>query len=320
MTQQTPIIGASQSGLQYRTQDNDGKQALLNHHKGITAPTYAEAGCIWLDDSATPWVLKIHDGTDWIVLSEVNATTNVVNSLNHSTDITGKAAATIAATDKLVFSDASDADNLKSSTVQGVIDLIPAGITSVIKQVFTTSGTYTPTTGMIFCDVEVVGGGSGSQGASGTAGQAGGGGGTAIARLTAAQIGASQTVTIGAGGLAGAAGGTSSLGSLAVATGGAAAVNGGNNQLQGALGGVGTVGDQLINGGQGAGAERYYASFGGNGGSSTQGQGGAGGGGGPDSGVVASHAGYGYGSAPSAPVNSVGIAGNAGVVIITEYL
>ncbi len=121
MSQQTPIIGSSQSGLEYRTQDNAGKQALLNHHKGSTAPTYVEAGCIWLDDTATPWVLKIHDGTDWIILAEVNATTNKVNALNHATDITGKTSATIASGDKLVFADVSDSDNLKSDTVEGIV-------------------------------------------------------------------------------------------------------------------------------------------------------------------------------------------------------
>lgn len=76
MTQSTPILGANLSGLTYRTQDNNAKRALLNHHKGSTAPTYAEAGMIWMDDSETPWRLKVHDGSDWIVLGEVNSATN----------------------------------------------------------------------------------------------------------------------------------------------------------------------------------------------------------------------------------------------------
>jgi hypothetical protein len=82
MTQSTPNIGASQSGLQYRTADNDGKKALLNHHKGSTAPTYAEAGIVWLDDSATPWKLKAHDGADWITLGEIHATNNTFKPYN----------------------------------------------------------------------------------------------------------------------------------------------------------------------------------------------------------------------------------------------
>ena len=51
MTQSTPILGANLSGLTYRTQDNNAKRALLNHHKGSTAPTYAEAGMIGMDDN-----------------------------------------------------------------------------------------------------------------------------------------------------------------------------------------------------------------------------------------------------------------------------
>jgi len=84
MTQATPIIGASQSGLQYRNADNDGKKALLNHHKGSAAPGYAEAGMIWLDDTATPWIMKIYDGTDWIGLGTVNASTNLYVPYNTS--------------------------------------------------------------------------------------------------------------------------------------------------------------------------------------------------------------------------------------------
>jgi hypothetical protein len=76
MTQSSPTIGANRSGLDYRQEDNDGKKALLNHHKGSSAPSYAEAGALWLDDAATPWLLKIHDGSDWITLGAVNASTD----------------------------------------------------------------------------------------------------------------------------------------------------------------------------------------------------------------------------------------------------
>ena len=76
MSQFDPVIGADKTGLQYRTDDNAGKKALLNHHKGSTAPTYAEAGITWLDDSGTPWLFKVYDGTDWITMGSVNATSN----------------------------------------------------------------------------------------------------------------------------------------------------------------------------------------------------------------------------------------------------
>lgn len=78
MTQSTPTIGAGKSGLAYRQEDNDGKKALLNHHKGSSAPSYAEAGILWLDDAATPWALKLYDGADWIKIADVNATANTV--------------------------------------------------------------------------------------------------------------------------------------------------------------------------------------------------------------------------------------------------
>lgn len=78
MTQANPIIGPDRSGIEYRMEDNDGKQALLTHHKGPTAPTYAEAGTIWLDDHETPWKLKIHDGSEWIVTSAISPSDNTV--------------------------------------------------------------------------------------------------------------------------------------------------------------------------------------------------------------------------------------------------
>jgi len=72
MTQASPTIAANTSGLAYRQADNDAKQAILSRHKGSTAPTYAVAGMQWIDDSATPWVLKTFDGSDWITEGEID--------------------------------------------------------------------------------------------------------------------------------------------------------------------------------------------------------------------------------------------------------
>lgn len=102
-------------------------------------------------------------------------------------------------------------------------------------QVFTASGTYTPTVGMAKAIAEVQGAGAGAGGAPATAAGAFSGspgassGSYAKCMLTAAQIGASQVVTIGAAGAAGSGssfpstggnGGTSSLGSLIICPGG----------------------------------------------------------------------------------------------------
>ena len=83
---------------------------------------------------------------------------------------------------------------------------------SVHVQVFIGgTSTYTPTPGMLYCQVEICAGGGGSGGAAGTAGQlgcsgGGGGGSYSLETYSAAQIGATATVVVGAGGSAGTAG------------------------------------------------------------------------------------------------------------------
>lgn len=126
----------------------------------------------------------------------------------------------------------------------------------VVTQVFTASGTYTPTSGMVYCVIEAVGGGGGAGGSTGEAGNifvGGGGGSGSYSRLTAtaATIGASQVVTIGAGGAGGAsgsnngsAGGDTSLGSLCIGKGGGAGLYGSVSQIgRGGAAGVAGTGD-----------------------------------------------------------------------------
>lgn len=108
------------------------------------------------------------------------------------------------------------------------------GTYSVTTQYFTTSAnpTYTPNANLLFAIVECVGQGGGGGGAAASAtgvssGGGGGAGGYSRVRLTAAQIGVSQTVTNTAaanggatGNNAGTAGNDTSLGSLCVGKGG----------------------------------------------------------------------------------------------------
>ena len=107
-------------------------------------------------------------------------------------------------------------------------------IDKVVVQTFTSSSTYTPTSGMVYCIIECVGSGGGSGGATASGASTyytspGGGGGSYARKFsTAATIGVSQTVTVGAGGTAGAAGGTHdggnggdvSVGSICIGKGG----------------------------------------------------------------------------------------------------
>ena len=205
-------------------------------------------------------------------------------------------------------------------------------------KVFATAGssTYTPTAGMSHCLVECVGGGAGGggigpvTGTNGTGAGGGGSGGTSRAFLTAAQIGASQTVVVGAGGAgasaaAGGNGAATSLGSLCVANGGigaAAAPNGG-----GAVGGVGgsttgAVGDVKVaggSGGTGVGGP-YNICAGGLGGASYFGSGGVGQ---VSSGQGINALAAGSGGGGAAGISSAGAyqggAGAPGICIITEF-
>src|SRR6185312_9114882 len=133
---------------------------------------------------------------------------------------------------------------------------------SIHTQVFTSSETYTPTSGMVYADAVAVGGGGAGgstvTGPASTLAIAGGGGGGEVAkkRVSAADIGASQTVTIGAAGAAGSAGnnnggagGDTSVGSLCIAKGG----HGGSGQAGAdiggaAAGGTGGTGDETFDG------------------------------------------------------------------------
>jgi hypothetical protein len=223
------------------------------------------------------------------------------------------------------------------SLVSGASD-----INSVVLQVFTSNGTYTPTSGMVYCIIEVCGGGGGGGSTNPAAGQGGAGaggsaGGYSRGRYTAAQIGASQTVTIGAGGAAASGGGTTSVGALIQATGGGAgsSINASAmNQAGTGAAGVGSGGSVNLTGGQGHSACIIVDS-----GVATMSQGGQGGssyfGGGPVSSFTSSGSGTtsSPGTAAAAPgaggsggssifgsANAAGGAGASGIVIITEYV
>lgn len=212
----------------------------------------------------------------------------------------------------------------------------------VVKvQVFSTSGTYTPSANMKYCIVEVVGGGGGggSVAASGgsqlTSAAGGSAGGYALRVLSAAAVGSSQAVTVGAGGAGasagpnnGGAGGNSSFGSLCVATGGGAGGGAGAGGTGGlvATGGTGTVGDFGVVGGSGqvgpvsSGGSGGLTITGGMGGASIYGGGGYGQVNGSNGGAGAARGSGGGGSASSSGgPGGAGGAGAAGLVVITEF-
>lgn len=132
----------------------------------------------------------------------------------------------------------------------GIVTYTPKAI-SVRQQVFTSSGTYTPTSGMVFCIIEACAGGGGGGAANGTNQEAcsggGGGGGLGVrAVFSAAAIGSSQVITVGSPGAGGTvssstggSGGTTTVGSLISVGGG---VGGGGSNSGGSPFGVGGAG------------------------------------------------------------------------------
>lgn len=213
-------------------------------------------------------------------------------------------------------------------------------------RVFTTSTSYTPTVGMLYCQIEVVGGGGAGGGCAagfvGGAGAGGGGGSGGYSRaiFTAAQIGGSQAITIGAGGLgavagAGGSGSVTSVGTLISANGGAGGAASNidtlNNGINGGIGAsaASVSGGVAISGNAGYPSALYppaNVAFGGAGASSFFG-------GGTQSlrvvnaafgGNIAS-ANSGAGGSGSASANvavsaNAGGNGGSGRVVITEYL
>lgn len=233
-----------------------------------------------------------------------------------------------------------------SAGVKDVFNDIPAGQQwrTVKSQVFTSSGTYTPSTGMLYCIIRCVGGGAGGGGAGSTtsaqvaAGGGGGAGAFGVLYATAAQIGASQTVTIGAKGTGGSAGNNAgnngaqtSIGSLLTAGGGLAGGGGGAGNVcttgAGGAGGAAGTGTEANAGPAGDnGFGIYNGSFnvakGGIGGSSSFGAGGKGGI--VNTGQAAGSAANGYGSGGGGAASGNGTSaaggdGTDGVVVITEF-
>jgi hypothetical protein len=209
-------------------------------------------------------------------------------------------------------------------------------------QIFTSGGTYTPTTGMKFCRVRLVGGGGGTAGSPATSAvqasfsSGGGAGGYAESILSAATVGASQTITIGAGGTAGTnaptnggTGGTTSFGAILSATGGVGTTQQSalaNTTISFAIGGAGGSGSggnvlNIVGSNGGYGFILGANVAGGMGGASLLG----GsinnlGNGSPAAGQ--SGISYGSGGSGSASTNSAGQAGGAGssgIVIIEEF-
>jgi hypothetical protein len=188
-------------------------------------------------------------------------------------------------------------------------------------QVFTSSGTFTPASGVTVVYLTMVGGGGGGGGGDNNGGAGGSGGGGIFMQPVAVSV--PVTVTIGAkgaggDGVSGANGGTTSFGSLSVAGGEGGGVASGSGGTAGHGGNYGssynasaaTAGSNIIAGGNGANGGSGHS---GGGGASILGSGGAGD---NSPGTAATSYGAGGGGAKPAGSGGVGGDGKGGIVIV----
>lgn len=154
----------------------------------------------------------------------------------------------------------------------GGTGITTGAVVSITAQRFTTSGTYTPTTGMIYAVIEGVGPGGAGGGSTGAitdikSGGGGGSGGCSRIVVSAATIGASKAVVIGTGGVGasnaagGAGSGATTVGAtiLVANAGSGGALNNGSTAFgAGGGGGAAGTGDLFFSGAAGAFGILYF--------------------------------------------------------------
>lgn len=220
----------------------------------------------------------------------------------------------------------------------GTLATTTANVATSVTQVFTNTGTYTPTAGMVYCQITAVGaGGGGGSSVGGVGASAGGGGGageTRVGIFSAATIGASQAVTIGAAGIAGTAAGSGGTGG-ATSLGALMSCNGGlGGSPQGSISGNGLCSSGGAGGSSGSGGDYGMPGNAGlpgiSAGSSTSSFSGGGAGsyfGGAASGVASQsngnagqNSGAGGSGGASSTVSHDGGAGGKGAIVIVEFI
>jgi hypothetical protein len=192
-----------------RADINDNLAALYSQSSGPSAPSTTVAFQPWVDTSSSPPVWKIRNAanTAWITVGVLDAagfeSGGVTPIANGGTGQTTASDAINA----LVPSQSGNSDYFLQTN--GTSVLWAAAAAGLGVQVFTSSGTFTPTTGkttfLVFCTGG--GGGSGYADAVGSSqnftlytSAGGGAGGTGIRLYNATEMGSSAVVTIGAGG------------------------------------------------------------------------------------------------------------------------
>lgn len=70
-----PVMVSPTSGAQLVSNLEDWRDALHSMHSGTVRPDYVVPQMMWIDTSATPWVLKVFQGSDDIIMGTLDPTT-----------------------------------------------------------------------------------------------------------------------------------------------------------------------------------------------------------------------------------------------------
>jgi len=186
-----------------RADINDNLAALYSQSSGVSAPTVTVSFQPWVDTSVSPplWKVRNAANTGWILIGTLDAEFATGGVTPISSGGTGEITAS-AAINALLPSQTGNAGKFLGTNGTAVSWLTT--LSSVTAQVFTSSGTYTPTAAKTSYLVFAVGGGGGS-GAIGGGGRIGGGGsgGCGWRIYNNTELGADAVVTVGGGGAAG---------------------------------------------------------------------------------------------------------------------
>ena len=186
-----------------RADINDNLAALFSQSSGNTAPTVTVAFQPWVDNSSSPPVWKVRNGSNsaWITVGVLDpAGFNAGGVTQIANGGTGAITAALALAALLPSQGGNAGKALVTSGSAATWGTVASGASI---QVFTASGTYTPTAGKTTFLVFATGGGGGGLTASGNGGDLGfgaGAGGTAARLYNTTELGASASITIGGGG------------------------------------------------------------------------------------------------------------------------
>ena len=190
-----------------RADINDNLAALFSQSSGSSAPSVTVAFQPWVDTSSSPPVWKVRNGSNsgWITVGVLDPAGfnagGITQIANGGTGATTAALALAA----LLPSQAGNAG--KALVTSGSATSWGSVASGASIQVFTASGTYTPTAGKTTFLAFATGGGGGGGGADVSyAGANGGSGGTGFRLYTSTEMGSSAAITFGSGGGGGASG------------------------------------------------------------------------------------------------------------------